>query len=343
MDLPVKPSLKPRQHVTRSYGLRAVAFALLRLALLLILVSAGTFTLLSFSPVDPIRAYIGNDLLHVPPQQYASIAARWGLDQPLWLRFWHWFTQIMQGDFGYSMVYNAPVAQVIGDRFALSFVLLASAWLLSGVSGIMMGLTASRYLNRWPDRLLCHTSYLLSSLPTFWVGLLLLVIFAVHWQWFPVCCAWAPGDDVADASIKDRIHHLILPMIALSLTSIGQIALHTRERAAETMQSDFVHFARAQGEKGWGLLRVQVLRHALTPALCLQFASVGELLGGSLLAEKVFAYPGLGQATIDAGLRGDIPLLMGIVLLSTLLIFCGNGFAALLLARMNRILEPAKC
>ncbi|WP_130955584.1 ABC transporter permease subunit, partial [Klebsiella pneumoniae] len=84
----------------------------------------------------------------------------------------------------------------------------------------------------------------------------------------------------------------------------------------------------------------QVLRHALTPALCLQFASVGELLGGSLLAEKVFAYPGLGQATIDAGLRGDIPLLMGIVLFSTVLVFCGNSFAAMLLARTNHILEP---
>lgn len=343
MDLPVKEYLVTSQNVIRPLGLRSAAFALLRLAILLILVSAGTFTLLSFSPVDPIRAYIGNELLHVPPQQYSLIAARWGLEQPLWLRFWHWFTQITQGDLGYSMVYNAPVAQVIGDRFALSFVLLGSAWLLSGASGIMMGLTAGRYLNRWPDRLICLISYLLSSLPTFWVGLLLLVIFAVHWQWFPVCCAWAPGGDVVNTSMKERFHHLILPMMALSLTGIGQIALHTRESVAEAMQSDFVNFARAQGEKGWGLVRVQVLRHALTPALCLQFASVGELLGGSLLAEKVFAYPGLGQATIDAGLRGDIPLLMGIVLLSTLLLFCGNGFAALLLARMNRILGPKQC
>lgn len=340
MDLPVKKSSVNSLNVTRSFGLCSAACALFRLAILLILVSAGTFTLLSFSPVDPIRAYIGNDLLHVPPQQYPLIAARWGLDQPLWLRFWHWFIHIIQGDLGYSMVYNAPVAQVIGDRFPLSFVLLGSAWLLSGVSGIMMGLAAGRYLNRWPDRLICQISYLLSSLPTFWVGLLLLVIFAVHWQWFPVCCAWTPGDSAFDAGIKDRFQHLILPMIALSLTGIGQIALHTRESVAEAMQSDFANFARAQGEKGWGLVRVQILNHALTPALCLQFASVGELLGGSLLAEKVFAYPGLGQATIDAGLRGDIPLLMGIVLLSTLLLFCGNGLAALLLARMNRILGP---
>ncbi|WON78974.1 ABC transporter permease [Serratia sp. UGAL515B_01] len=328
-----------RLSVARFNGLRQVSYLLFRLALLLILVSAGTFTLLSFSPVDPIRAYIGNDLLYVPPQQYALIAARWGLDQPLWLRFWHWFSQVLKGDLGYSMLYNAPVAEVIGQRFSLSFALLNSAWLLSGISGILMGFTAGRYLNRWPDRLICRISYLLSSLPTFWVGLLLLVIFAVRWQWFPVCCAWQPGSNAQDASISDRIHHLILPMIALSLMGFGQIALHTREKIAEVMSSDFVHYARAQGDKGWSLLRVQVFRHALTPALCLQFASIGEFFGGSLLAEKIFAYPGLGQATIDAGLRGDIPLLMGIVLFSTLLVFCGNTLATRLLARMNRILE----
>lgn len=100
---------------------------LLRLALLLVLVAAGTFLLLSFSPVDPIRAYIGNDLLHVPPQQYARIAARWGLDQPLWQRFGHWFMRLLQGDLGYSMLFNAPVASVIGERFVTSFALLAGA------------------------------------------------------------------------------------------------------------------------------------------------------------------------------------------------------------------------
>ncbi|VEA77560.1 ABC transporter [Salmonella enterica subsp. arizonae] len=105
------------------------------------------------------------------------------------------------------------------------------------------------------------------------------------------------------------------------------------------MKSEFIRFARAQGDKGWSLLRHQVLRHAITPAICLQFASLGELLGGALLAEKVFAYPGLGQATIDAGLRGDVPLLMGIVLFSTLLVFAGNTISAWLVVVLNRSLE----
>ena len=311
----------------------------LRLIVLLVLVAAGTFILLSFSPVDPIRAYIGNDLLHVPPEQYARIAARWGLDQPLWERFFHWFSRVLQGDLGYSMLFNAPVASVIKERFATSFALLSGAWLVSGLLGTTMGFVAGRYLNRWPDKAICRLSYLLSSLPTFWIGMLLLAVFAVRWPLFPVCCAWEPGNNSDMATLPERLRHLVLPVCALSLLGLGQITLHTRESIASVMKSEFVRFARSQGDKGWSLLRHQVLRHAITPALCLQFASLGELLGGALLAEKVFAYPGLGQATIDAGLRGDLPLLMGIVLFSTVLVFMGNSLSAWFVHVLNRALE----
>lgn len=319
--------------------MKSVVGHFLRLIVLLVLVAAGTFMLLSFSPVDPIRAYIGNDLLHVPPEQYARIAARWGLDQPLWERFGHWFIRVLQGDLGYSMLFNAPVASVIKERFATSFALLGGAWLLSGILGTAMGFVAGRYLNRWPDKAICRLSYLLSSLPTFWIGMLLLALFAVRWPVFPVCCAWEPGNSGDMATLAERLRHLVLPVCALSLLGLGQITLHTRESIASVMKSDFVRFARSQGDKGWSLLRHQVLRHAITPALCLQFASLGELLGGALLAEKVFAYPGLGQATIDAGLRGDLPLLMGIVLFSTVLVFISNSLSTWLVHVLNRALE----
>lgn len=165
----------------------------LRLICLLFTVTAGIFILISFSPIDPVRAYIGSDLLHVPPEQYAQIAARWGLDQPLWQRFLLWIKQAVQGDLGYSVVYNAPVIDVIAQRFATSFALLASAWVLSGIFGIALGLTAGRYLNRWPDTLIRTLCYLLSSLPTFWIGLLMLAFFSVKLEWTPICCAFTAG------------------------------------------------------------------------------------------------------------------------------------------------------
>ena len=168
------------------------------------------------------------------------------------------------------------------------------------------------------------------------MGLLLLALFAVHWSLLPVCCAWTPGLAADEADWAMRLRHLLLPVTTLALLGLGNIALHTRERVAEVLASDFIRYARAQGDGGWPMLRFHVLRHALTPAICLQFASLGELIGGSLLAEKVFSYPGLGQATVDAGLRGDIPLLMGIVLFCTLLVFIGNTAARVLLVRINR-------
>ena len=313
----------------------STARSLGRLSILLLVVCAGTFVMLSFSPVDPIRAYIGNDLLHVPPEQYARIAERWGLDQPLWKRFVHWFTRLLQGDLGYSMIFNEPVGQVIRERFMASLALLAGAWLLSGALGIGLGFVAGRYLNRWPDKLICSLSYLTASLPTFWIGLLLLTAFAVYWPVLPVCCAWEPGKTADSVGIAEKIRHLILPVCALSLVGLGQITLHTREKIATVMQSEFIAFARTQGERGWSLLRHHVLRHAIGPALCLQFASLGELIGGALLAEKVFAYPGLGQATIDAGLRSDIPLLMAIVFFTTILVFFGNSISIKILKNLN--------
>ncbi|WP_159567630.1 ABC transporter permease [Budvicia diplopodorum] len=321
--------------------MRQLPLLSLRLISLLFMVAMGTFVLLSFSPVDPIRAYIGNDLLHVPPEQYAQIAARWGLDRPLWERFLVWIGHVLQGDLGYSMVYNAPVTQVITQRFLTSFSLLACAWILSGLLGTGLGLIAGRYLNRWPDSIIRSFCYLLSSLPTFWIGILLLALFSVKLEWAPICCAWPTGLTAEESSVFQRIHHLILPTIALGLLGVGNIALHTRARVEEVSQSQFVYFAHAQGDKGWSLMGFHMLRHVLTPAICLQFASLGELLGGALLAEKIFAYPGLGQATIDAGLRGDVPLLLGIVLFITLLVFAGNTISNALLYKLNRPLRRA--
>lgn len=316
--------------------MQKTALFFVRLLYLLLITAAGVFILLSFSPVDPIKAYIGNDLLNVPPEQYDYIAARWGLDQPLWSRFWLWLTQLLQGDFGYSMLYNAPVLEVIKERVGPSFILLLSAWIFSGVVGLLMGIIAGRFIGRWPDKLLSTLAYLLASLPTFWIGLLLLSIFSVSLQWTPICCAWPLGSSAEAATIGERLNHLLLPMLALGLLGTGNIALHTRAKIAEVMRSEFILYAKAQGDKGAPLMWFHVLKHAITPALCLQFASIGELLGGSLLAEKVFAYPGLGQATVDAGLHADIPLLMGIVLLCALLIFIGNSIADLLLNYLNR-------
>src|SRR5690606_2865261 len=140
----------------------------------------------------------------------------------------------------------------------------------------------------------------------------------------PVCCAVPIGADPAAVGVLTRLHHLLLPALTLSIVGIAPIALHTREQAAQILRSEFVVFARAQGERGAGLLRRRVLRHAGVPALRVQFASLSELFGGAVLAETVFNYPGLGHATVAAGVRGDVPLLVGIALFATVFVYVGN-------------------
>jgi peptide/nickel transport system permease protein len=302
---------------------------LIRLMLLLIAVSMFSFVLVSLSPVDPINAYVGADMLQIGPEQRELIAQRWGLDQPMTTRFWLWLQQLSSGNLGTSMIFNQPVGTVIANRFQVSLQMLAIAWLLSGLLGLGLGVLAGAYEGKWIDRTIRFYAYILASSPTFWVALLLLIIFSVTLKVTPICCAAPPGVLADDVTLGQRIHHLILPAVTLSIIGVASIALHTRQKLIEVLNSDYVLFARAQGETLWGIIRHHGLRNILLPAITLQFASLSELFGGAVLAEQVFAYPGLGEATVQAALRSDVPLLIGIVFFSAIFVYVGNTIADL--------------
>ncbi len=302
---------------------------LIRLILLLVAVSIFSFVLVSLSPVDPVSAYVGADMLQISPEQRDLIAQRWGLDEPMTTRFVLWLRQLASGNLGMSMIFNQPVATVIANRFQASLQMLAIAWLISGLLGLTLGILAGAKAGSWGDRLIRFYAYTLASSPTFWVGLLLLIGFAVTLKVAPICCAAPPGVLAADVTLWQRIHHLLLPAITLSIIGVANIALHTRQKLIEVLQSDYVLFARAQGESLVGVIRHHGLRNIILPAITLQFASLSELFGGSVLAEQVFAYPGLGQATVEAALRSDVPLLVGIVFFSALFVYTGNAIADL--------------
>ncbi len=302
---------------------------LLRLGLLLLAVAIFTFVLLSLSPIDPVQAYIGADMLQISPEQRQLIAERWGLDQPMILRFWDWLGQLMQGNWGTSMVFNQPVGEVIAKRFWVSLQMLAIAWLLSGILGLGLGILSGALAGSWIDRVIRLYAYTLASSPTFWVALLLLIIFSVSLKVTPICCAAPPGVLTQDITFWQHLHHLLLPATALSIIGIANIALHTRQKLIDVLHSDYILFARAQGEPLWGVVRHHGFRNLILPALTLQFASLSELFGGSVLVEQVFAYPGLGEATVQAALRSDVPLLVGIVFFSALFVYTGNTLADL--------------
>ena len=302
----------------------------IKLASLLIAVSVVSFWLANASPVDPVQAYIGADMMLVGAEQREEIAERWGLEATPAEQYFNWAQLLVQGDFGNSMIYRQSVIDVISERFLASLALMGTAWLFSGIFGFILGSIAGMKEGTWTDRIIKWYCLTLASTPTFWLALLLLIVFSVSLGWFPVGMGVPQGVLEVDVTFADRIRHLILPALALSILGVANVALHTRQKLVDVMASDYILFARAKGESGMTLYFRHGIRNISLPAVSLHFASFGELFGGVILAEQVFSYPGLGQATVAAGLQGDVPLLLGIVLFTTVFVFVGNLIADLI-------------
>ena len=297
---------------------------------LLLAVSVISFILISASPVDPVNQYIMSLGTAISAEQRAELEEYWGVNDPPVERYFDWLTNLLQGDMGYSAIYRRPVADIVAERFANSLALMLCAWVFAGVLGFALGCVMGMFRDRWPDKILKKICYLLSSVPTFWLGLLFLLVFAVQLGWFPIGFSSPIGVREEDVTLAQRLHHLFLPALTLSLMSFANIALHTRQKLIDILSSEYCLFACARGEGKWTILRRHGLRNILLPALTLQFTSFAELFGGSVMAENVFSYPGLGSAVSAAGLRCDVPLLLGVTLFSALFVCVGNMIANLL-------------
>lgn len=302
---------------------------LIKLITLLVAICIVTFVLLELSPIDPVTAYVGAST-KVGAEQRALIAEHWGLNKPPIERFMAWFTSIIQGDWGTSMIYRRPVLEVIGQKFLSSLALMAVAWTLTGIFGFVLGIIAGVNQGKAVDKIIRTYCHILISTPTFWLGILFVMIFAVELGWFPVAISVPIGVLAEEVSFADKVSHLILPALTLSLIGISNICLHTRQKVIDTLSSDFVLFAKARGESKRSIIHNHVIKNASLPAITLQFLSFSELFGGAVFVEQVFSYPGLGQATVQSGLRGDLPLLMGIVIISLIFVYVGNMTADLL-------------
>lgn len=304
---------------------------IVRFALLMLAVGLVVFALVSMSPIDPVQANVGQAAyVNMSEAKRAQLASYWGGDVPFWERFANWAGALIQGDMGTSLRFNAPVSEVIAHRAANSLALMGIAWLLSGVLGFALGVAAGARRGGALDRVVRSYCFLLASTPTFWLGLLILMVFAVQLGWFPIGFSVPIGVSAADVTLADAVHHLVLPALTLSVTGVANIALHTREKVVDVLESDYVRFARARGESELSVIVHHGLRNVALPAVTLQCAFISEIFGGSVLVEQVFSYPGLGQAAVTAGLGGDVALLAGIALVSAALVFGGNLLANIL-------------
>lgn len=303
----------------------------IRMLLLTIAVSVVTFALMKASPIDPLQANVGQAALgSMSQEQVEKLRAYWGVDTPPLKQYLSWAKDFVRGDMGISLMYRQPVTSVIGVKLSNSLFLMLTAWILSGILGISLGVISGMNRGKAIDKGIKGYCLLISSTPTFWLALLLLLIFGVWLKVLPIGLSVPIGVEASGVTFLDRVRHAVLPAVTLSITGVSNIALHTREKMIDIMESEYVLFARARGESGWKLFRNHGLRNVLLPAITLQFASISEIFGGSVLVEQVFSYPGLGQAAVSAGLGSDLPLLMAITIVSAMFVFGGNLIANLL-------------
>ncbi|MDR2495046.1 MAG: ABC transporter permease [Spirochaetaceae bacterium] len=300
-------------------------FAAKTLALFLA-VSALSFTLVRLSPIDPVQAYVGNDA-SVSNEQRERIARRWGLREPPVTQYFTWLGNLCRGDFGESTLFRLPVLQVIRERAVLSAALMALSWAFSGLLGFALGVVAGAYRGGWPDRAIKTWCLVLASAPTFWLAMALMLAFAVAFPVLPLGLAAPAGKLAADITFADRARHLVLPCAALTLSGISSMAMQTRQKLCEALEQDYALYAAARGESKWTIIFRHGIRNIALPALTIQFLSFSELFGGSVLAEQVFSYPGLGRTVVMAGMKSDIPLLLGITIFSAFFVFAGNTAA----------------
>ena len=303
----------------------------IKVLLLLFAVSVAAFALMTASPIDPLKANVGQAALgSMSQEQIVKLEEYWGVGQPPLQRYIAWFRDFVRGDMGISLLYRQKVTTVIAVKLGNSLFLMIISWVLSGLIGFLLGSLAGMNRGKPIDKIIKGYCLVISSTPAFWIAMLLLIIFGVWLKILPIGLSVPIGVEASGVTFFDRVRHAILPAVTLSITGISNIAMHTREKMIDICDSDYVLFAKARGESSWQIFKNHGFRNVLGPVVTLQFASISEIFGGSVLVEQVFSYPGLGQAAVSAGLGSDMPLLMAITIISALFVFGGNFIANIL-------------
>ena len=298
---------------------RFVLIRLLQMIAVIAIMSFIVYTLIGLMPGDPIDLMISSNP-RLSPADAVRLKALYGLDKPLIERYFAWASAALHGDFGYSRLYLQPVFGVLLPRLGNTALLMGSSLLCAYALALPLGiLAASRPGSRLDAtvNLLCFAGI---SVPSFWLALMLILIFAATLGWLP-----ASGiETIGDGSFADRLHHLILPVMTLTLVSMGSHLRYIRAAMIETLRQDYIRTARAKGASEIRVLANHALRNALIPVVTVLALSFGNLFSGALITETMFAYPGMGKLIYDSILGNDFNLALAGLLLSTVMVLLGN-------------------
>ncbi len=260
------------------------------------------------------------------PEMVANIREMYGLDLPWYQQFFVYLENLFTGDLGTSFIYKKPVAEVIGSRILPTVILLGVAEVLAIVVGIVFGIVSAWKRGKAIDTGLLSTSLLLYSMPTFWLGMMLILIFCVNLRLFPINGMVTPGRVFADtwAYINDVVRHMILPMACMALVMIGEYAITMRSTMIDVLSEDYITTAKAKGFSSGYVLRRHAMPNAMLPMITLIAINLGLIVGGAIQIETVFSWPGLGNLMYGALVNRDYPLLQGVFLLTTVTVILAN-------------------
>jgi len=293
------------------------------------------FFLLRLAPGDAADA-LAAESGSATAETMAALRAHFGLDQPLLVQFFAYLEKLAHFSLGYSPLYNMQVSRLIGERLPNSLLLMATALVLALLTGIAAGVVMSTFAGRLPDRLLSIAALLLYSIPGFWIGLMLIVLFSVWLGWLPSGGAETIGAGLSGLPwLLDRLRHLVLPATSLAMFFTAIYARLVRAAMLEVRDQDYVRTALAKGLSGRTVTLRHMLWNALLPLTTVAGMHIGTILGGAVVVETVFSWPGLGQLAFEAVLRRDFVVLLGILLLSSLLVIMVNMFVDLLQAWLD--------
>ncbi len=311
-----------------------IAFLLRRAAHTLVVVAAVAtlvFVLIHAAPGDPFAGSLDN------PNVTEDVRARWrasyGLDQPLPVQYGRYLAQLSRGDLGWSFSRQQPVGAVIRDSLPRTLLLVGLALAFAFAGGVALALAQTRRRGKLFDRVSGGLSLVLLSIPDFWLGLLLLLMFS---YWLPVFPAGGMTDAVeypylgVGGRLLDRAHHIVLPLATLVLAAGAAVARYQRAALLEVLPRDYIRSARAKGVDERTVVGRHALRNALMPAITLLGTSLPALVGGVVFVEKVFSWPGMGLVAVDAVSSRDYPLVLAVVIAGTVVVAAGNLLADLL-------------
>ena len=298
----------------RAYIIRRLLYAIPTLIGISVLVFAVT----RLAPGDPVRLYTFG-ALNITEEDIEALRVHYGLNKPLFLQYVDWMTLALQGDFGISLQYHQPALKLLLERLPATLQLATAALILQLGIGIPLGVIAALKRGTWIDNVIRVFAVIGHAIPTFWIGLLFIILFAVTWRILPSQGLLTVGKDMWD--IPDRLRHIILPALVLALAGIANYSRYLRTETLDVISQDYIRTAHAKGLRERRVVFVHALRNALIPMVTALGPLLAVLVGGSLVIEQVFTWPGVGQFTYAAARSKDYPVIMaGVMVASTLLV-----------------------